>query len=60
MNTVFRDGPDCPPAAYRVVFLNASGERLVRVFDSEYQARVFTNKLKHSTRCTLVSYPNFR
>ena len=41
-----------------VVFINESGERCVRVFDSAYQCRLFINKLRHSKRCRLVSYPN--
>ena len=45
---------------YKVVFVvNDTGKRLVRGFDSEYQARQFVNKLKHSSRCRLVSYPIF-
>jgi hypothetical protein len=46
---------------YRVTFVvNATGERLTRGFDSESQARVFVNKLKHSKRCTVTSYPLFK
>lgn len=42
-----------------VVFLNASGIRCTREFDSEYLCRVFVNKLRHSKRCRLISYPVF-
>ncbi len=46
---------------YNVVFLvNATGQKLVRSFDSEYMAWKFVNKLKHSRRCRLVSYPLFK
>lgn len=45
---------------FNVTFLvNASREKLTRSFDSQYQARVFINKLRHSKRCTLISYPIF-
>ncbi len=42
-----------------VVFLNEHGERCTRFFDSAYQCRLFVNKLRHSKRCKLVSYPSF-
>ncbi len=42
-----------------VVFLNEHGDRCTREFDSEYLCRVFVNKLRHSKRCRLVSYPVF-
>lgn len=46
---------------YNVTFIvNASRQKLTKCFDSPYQARVFVNKLKHSKRCTLVSYPLFQ
>lgn len=47
------------PGYYRVVFLNEKGIRLVRGFDSVYLARQFVNKIRHSKRCTLVSYIGF-
>ncbi len=48
------------PGFNDVVFIaNNSGRKLVRQFDSPYTARKFVNKLKHSKRCTLVSYPDF-
>lgn len=44
----------------RVVFLVLdSGARVEKVFDSEYLCRKFVNKLKHSKRCRLISYPSF-
>lgn len=42
-----------------VVFLNERGSRVAKSFDSAYRCRKFVTKLKHSKRCTLVSYPNF-
>ena len=42
---------------YEVVFYNAEDVRVVRRFDSPYQARVFVQRLRHSRRCRLVSYP---
>lgn len=48
------------PGKFNVTFLvNASREKLIRSFDSPYQARAFVNKLRHSKRCTLISYPIF-
>ena len=44
---------------YKVTFLNEKGIRLVRGFDSPYEARKFVNKIRKSTRCTLVSYSGF-
>ena len=43
-----------------ITFINNKGVRLVKSFESEYQARMFVNKLKHSKKCVLVSYPNFK
>lgn len=42
-----------------VVFINERGARVEKTFDSEFFCRKFVNKLKHSKRCVLVSYPNF-
>lgn len=42
-----------------VVFINERGTRVEKIFDSAYLCRKFVNKLKHSKRCVLVSYPNF-
>lgn len=45
---------------YNVTFLvNTTGEKVVKSFNSEYNARNFVNKLKHSRKCTLISYPLF-
>ena len=44
---------------FDVVFMPKDSDRkLVRSFDSPYQARQFINKLRRSKRCILVSYPN--
>jgi len=44
----------------RVKFLVlATGTVVERVFDSYYLCRVFVNKLRHSQKCRLISYPNF-
>lgn len=54
-------GSDTSSGRYKVSFIvNATGEQLVRGFDSEYLARKFVNKLKHSKSCTLASYPIFK
>lgn len=48
------------PGRNRVTFIvNASGKKLVRDFESPYLAHLFVNKLKHSRKCRLVSYPNY-
>lgn len=44
---------------YDVVFIT-DGKKLVRIFDGEFQARKFVNKMKRSRKCKLVSYPNFK
>jgi len=45
---------------YKVKFMvNETGVLLTRGFDSPYFAEKFVNKLKHSKKCTLVSYPIF-
>lgn len=48
------------PGVNRVVFVvNATGKKLCRDFESPYLAHLFVNKLKHSRKCRLVSYPNY-
>lgn len=42
-----------------VFIINSTKEKIVRAFDSPYKCRQFVNKLKHSKKCTLVSYPIF-
>lgn len=43
-----------------VIFLVIkSGERVSKIFTSEYECRKFVNKLRHSKSCQLVSYPLF-
>lgn len=37
-----------------------SGARVSKHFDSYYRCRNFVNKLRHSSKCRLVSYPSFR
>ena len=45
---------------YNVTFIvNESRQKLTKCFDSPYQAKLFVNKLRHSKRCTLISYPLF-
>lgn len=44
---------------FRVVFLvKESGAVVEKIFDSPYLCRKFVNKLRHSKRCRLISYPN--
>ena len=46
---------------YEVIYLVLeSNTEVTKSFDSEYQARKFVNKLKHSKKCRLLSYPYFR
>ncbi len=46
---------------YVVTFIVVDTKTTVsRRFTSEYLARKFVNKLKHSKRCRLVSYPLFK
>ena len=45
---------------YKVTFrVNSTNKELLRSFDSEHFCREFVRKLKHSKRCTLLSYPLF-
>lgn len=42
----------------KVTFIvNESGLRVTKEFDSEWMCRKFLNKVKHSKRVVLVSYP---
>lgn len=46
---------------YNVTFIvKETGATLTKGFDSEYLAYKFVNKLRHSKRCILVSYPLFK
>lgn len=46
---------------YEIIFLVLENKTQVsKSFDSEYKARKFVNKLKHSKKCRLLSYPLFR
>ena len=48
---------ETPPFPFNVTFIvNKTAERRIRSSDSDYLARNFMNKLKHSKRCTFVSY----
>lgn len=59
MNTTFYSN-SCEQYGYKVTFIvNKTKEKLTRVFTNEYDAYRFVNKLKHSKRCSLVSYPSF-
>lgn len=50
-----------PPYYYNVTFIvRETGVTLTKSFESEYAAYKFTNKLKYSKRCILVSYPLFK
>lgn len=52
---------DISSGYYKVCFVvNATKMELTRSFDSEYLARKFVNKLKHSKKCTLLAYPLFK
>lgn len=45
---------------YEVRFIvRATGIAVTRGFDSPYLAWKFVNKLRHSKKCMLVSYPDF-
>lgn len=45
----------------RVVFqVIQTGDFVEKFFDSEYMCRKFVNKLRHSNRCRLVTYPIFK
>ena len=46
---------------YEVTYLVLeSNTEVTKSFDSEYKARKLVNKLKHSKKCRLLSYPYFR
>lgn len=58
--TTYADARDDGHGFYKVTFRdNTSDNVLLRSFDSEYFCREFIRKLKHSKRCTLLSYPMF-
>lgn len=60
MSEICYSGNDTGKGYYKVTFLvNASRVKLTRSFDSPHLAKKFVNKLRHSTRCTLVSSPLF-
>lgn len=37
-----------------------SGTRVSKEFSSPYQCRLFINKIRHSKRVRLISYPNIQ
>ena len=47
------------PPLNRVTFRTSDGKIICRDFESPYLAKQFVNKLKHSRRVTLISYPHF-
>ena len=52
---------ESPPYYYNVTFIvKETGAQLIKSFESEYLAYKFVNRLKHSKRCILVSYPLFK
>lgn len=44
---------------YKVVFLNESGKRVAKMFDSPYFARQFVNKVRRSKKLRLLYCPLF-
>ena len=42
---------------YKVIFINERSQRVEKFFDSLFLCRKFVNRLKHSKKCKLVSYP---
>ena len=45
---------------YTVVFLNESGVKVARRFDSEFYAKKFVERLNHSKKCRVLSCPIFK
>ena len=46
------------PGLYSVEYIvHKTNKRLVQRFSSPYLARKFVNRLRHSKKCTLISYP---
>ena len=55
----YADSESCS-GYYEVTYIvKATGVKLVRSFDDEFACHRFVNKLRHSKKCTLVSYPYF-
>ena len=52
---------DSAPAGYLEVtyIVNKTGTKLTKTFTSEYECNKFVNKLRHSKKCKLISYPFF-
>lgn len=54
VKTIYYGQPE--PFYCNVCFIvKATGEKLVKSFESDYMAQKFANKLRHSKKCTLVS-----
>ena len=52
---------EAPPYYYNVTFVvRKTGAKITKSFESECLAYKFVNKLRHSNRCALVSYPLFK
>jgi len=50
-------GHEIIPGHFKVTFIvHASGNKVTKSFDSEYHMRKFINKLRHSKKCSLVSF----
>lgn len=50
-------GQEIIPGHFKVTFIvHASGNKVTKSFDSEYHMRKFINKLRHSKKCSLVSF----
>lgn len=60
MNTETKYEHEETIGSHRVVFLvKKTGVRLVRSFNSPYQAEIFIKKLRHSNACEMVSYTRY-
>lgn len=53
------DGNSTPFSNNVSFIVKATGKKIVKSFEDEYEAYVFTNKLKYSRKCILVSHPLF-
>lgn len=49
--------PSGEPGYLVEYLINKTNKRLVQKFSSPYQARKLVNRLRHSKKCTLISYP---
>lgn len=54
-------GVNEPPYHYNIDYIVLkTNVRLTKSFESEFMARKFVNKLKHSKECFLISCPIFK